>query len=197
MARKPTGSTVMKRQLLWLAAAGTVFLHAADLRAQTPWPVSVEANLGATRGLSSNDGAYRGGRSGVMADALVGARLHGPETGGAFVAVNGTMHLVNYIRTTDCPLRPDGSCVPWFPEIGVVSLLGGWESKSTNVRVLGGAGVASSDFRKVLGIVSRVDLGLPFLRRTSLVASLNTLVVPSLDGDTFFFFAAGAGIRVR
>lgn len=186
----------MSHRLLLLAAAA-VFLQAGEVRAQSRWPVAVEAYLGATRGFSSDNGAYRGDRTGFLADALVGARLHGADTGGAFIAVGGSMHVVNYTHTLECILGPDGGCVPYFPEVGAVSLLGGWESRSTNVRVLGGPAVASSDFRKVLGFVNRLDLAVPFVGHTSLVGSLNTLLVPSLDGNRFFFIALGAGLRLR
>lgn len=165
--------------------------------AQERWPLSVEANVGVTRGQSDASARYRGSSNGGLADILIGVRLHPPGRAGAFIALDAAVHAINWTTTSDCLPLSDGSCAPWFPGFGAVTLLGGWESQSTRLRVLGGPGIVSSDNRATPGFVGRLDVAMPVLGHISLTANANTLIVPSWNGDRFYFLAGGLGLRIR
>jgi len=171
--------------------------EAQVLPAQGRWAMTFEVYLGRTRGNSDNDAGYRGDRNGLLAGLLVGRRFHAAESGGMLLALDATMRAVNTTRTSDCLIAPDGGCIPWFPSFGGVSLLAGWESRSTNLRFLAGPGVISSDFNQTLGLAGRVDLAVPMVWRISAMANVNTTFVPSWDGDRFYYLGIGVGLRVR
>lgn len=164
-----------------------------ELVAQQPWPVTLEASLGVTRGFSDNNARYRGARAGPLADILFGVRLHPPGRSGAFVAMTGTYHAVNAVKTADCPLAPDGGCIPWFPGFTTVSLLAGWESARTNWRLLAGPTMVE----RKLAASGRVDVAFPMVWHAALTFSLSTLFVPSWEGDTFLYPGFTAGLRLR
>lgn len=185
----------MNNYVFALLAIATVLPE--PMFAQERWPLSVEANLGVTRGHSDASARYRGSSNGGLADVLVGVRLHAPGRAGAFIALDAAAHAINWTTTSDCLLASDGSCAPWFPGFGAVAVLGGWESRSTRLRVLGGPGIVSSDNREAPGLVGRVDAALPVLGHISLTANVNTLIVPSWNGDRFYFLAGGLGLRIR
>jgi hypothetical protein len=186
----------VKYSLLCVVALG-LFARPTPATAQDRWPITLEAHVGGTRGHSDNNGRYRGARDGLWAEILAGARLHSADRAGPFIALGAGVHALNTVRTLDCAPAPGGGCVPWFPGFGAVSLLGGWESRSTNLRLLGGPGLVSSDDEEAAGIVGRFDAALPLLEHISTVASLNALVVPSWNGDRFYHIAIGVGLRVR
>lgn len=186
----------VKSTLLCVAAVG-LFAGPTPLIAQDRWPITLEAFVGGTRGHSDNDGRYRGGRDGPWAEVLVGGRLHSDDRPGALIALSVGMHGVNRNITSDCQPAPDGGCVPWFPGFGAVSLLGGWESRSTNLRLLGGPGFVRSEGEGAAGFAGRLDAALPLVGHISMAASLSTLVVPSWKGDRFYQISLGVGFRVR
>lgn len=194
--RRVSNSRTMKRGLL-IAPVLALLAAPANSTAQERWPVTIEAYVGGTRGHSDNVERYRGSQHGWWADLLVGARLHSPERSGAFVALAATSYAVNSVQTLDCPPAPAGGCVPYFPGFGSTSLLAGWESHSTNVRVLAGPSVVSSDHDVTAGFVGRFDLALPLAGRISAAASLGTLVVPSWNRDLFVQTSFGIGLRLR
>ena len=189
-------SKVTPRLLRIVAFA--LFALPAFASAQDRWPVTAEAYLGLTRGHSDDDARFRGGRGGILAEVLVGARIHSVARAGAFLAVHAGFHGMNIVRTADCLLAPNGGCVPWFPGVGVVSSLAGWESRSTNLRLLvGPALVMPEEDENTAGFVGRFDAALPLITHISAVASLNTLVVPSYNSDRFYYLAFGVGLRLR
>ena len=169
----------------------------AILQAQEPWPISLEIYIGPTRGFSDDDNSYRGSRTGVLADLLIGTRIHPADQAGAFVALGIGGHGINLQQTDDCILRPSGGCVPWFPAIGGLSALTGWESRSTRFRLLAGPSIVSSDSKAALGVSARVDGALPLPSHITGAVTLSTLLVPSWDGDRFFYCGFGIGLRIR
>jgi hypothetical protein len=91
-----------------------------------------------------------------------------------------------------------------MPEQGVtrrqpdaVSVLAGWESRSTRLRVLGGPGIVISKQGETPGLRARADAALPVIGHIALTATVNTLIVPSWNGDRFYFIAGGLGLRLR
>ena len=181
----------------WLPVFTLVLLIPAPLPAQEQWPVSVEAYLGATHGYSDDDDSFRGNRAGIFADLLLGMRVHGTDRSGVFIALDFTGHGVNISVTDDCVVAPDGGCVPWFPGMAGISTLAGWESRSTDLRILVGPGIVSSDSEPTPGLTSRIDGALPLFWHLSGVATLSSLFVPTWNGDRFFYVALGAGLRFR
>lgn len=114
-----------------------------------------------------------------------------------FVALAATSHALNTVQTTDCPPAPDGGCVPCFPGFVSASVLGGWESQSTNIRALAGPSFVTSDDEATAGFVGRFDLAFPVGGRISATASLGALVVPAWNGDRFMQTSVGIGLRLR
>jgi hypothetical protein len=115
-----------------------------------------------------------------------------------FLALHAGIHALNIIVTDDCPPAPDGRdrCQLWFPGFGVVSILGGWESRSTSLRLLGGPAFVASE-EKTAGFVGRIDAATPSIGRLSAVASISSLFVPSHKDDRFLHTALAIGLRVR
>ena len=182
---------------LGLTAAIGSLVSPAGAEAQHLWPITVEATLGATRGLSSHSDSYRGHRSGLFLDLLIGGRLHSPSTAGAFIALDLTAHAVNFIHTADCLLAPDGACVPWYPGFAGTSFLAGWESKSTTLRIVFGPGIVTAESDRALSLVGRVDTAFPVFWRTSLTSTFATLFVPNWNSDRFVNLSVGLGLRLR
>jgi hypothetical protein len=167
--------------------------------AQDRWPVTAELYLGATRGYGDNVRGYRGSRNGVLAEILTGTRLHPVDRAGPILALHFGAHVVNPFQTDDCVVAPDGTpCAPWFPGFGVVSFLGGWESRTTDVRFLAGPGYATTDpGAGTASLIGRADAAVRLLGRLSAVGSLSSLLVPSYNEDLFFNIALGVGLRLR
>lgn len=166
-------------------------------RAQQPWPVTLEVHLGPSRGYSSDSDSYRGSRTGALIDLLVGTRLHPADRAGAFVALSAGGRAMNIAQTDDCIIAPDGGCVPWFPAPGAFSALAGWESQSTNLRLLAGPGLMSLDHDRTLGVTARLDAAIPVFTHVSAAATVNSLFIPSWNGDRFYYVGVGAGLRIR
>jgi hypothetical protein len=169
----------------------------AQAQAQHPWPGSLEAYLGYVNGGSDNSAAYRGSTLGFLMGALIGAALHPPDRGGPVIALDATLHGVNIVQTADCIMLPDGGCQPWFPGFGYVGLLGGWEDATTRLRGLAGPAYAGGDRNGAAALVGRVDLAPLRVARFSPMASLSALIVPSWNGDTFYYIGIGVGLRLR
>lgn len=169
----------------------------APLLAQEHWPVAIEAMMGHTQGRSLDDEQYRGGRDGELVGVLLGAALHSSERSGPFVALAFDFHAINLDQKTDCVPRPDGGCVPYFPGIGVASLMGGWESASTQLRVLAGMGIVDAGPKTTLGLSGRIDAALPAIWHVSLFGSLQTKFIPSWHGDRLLYTAVSVGLRLR
>jgi hypothetical protein len=159
--------------------------------------MSLEVYLGPSHGSSNDNKSFRGQRVGVFADLLFGMRVHPPDRSGLFVALDVGGHGMNTHITDDCILAPDGGCVPWFPGFGGISVLAGVESRSTNLRMLVGPGIVSSDYERTVGVTARADGALPLFSHVSGAATVSTLIVPSWNGDRFFYFALAAGLRFR
>jgi hypothetical protein len=196
MDRRRLHRASAKHALLCVTAVG-LFAGPTPLIAQDRWPITLEAFVGGTRGHSDNNERYRGGREGLWADILAGGKLHSDDRAGALIALSAGMHVVNHVTTADCLPAPEAGCVPWFPGFGAVSLLGGWESRSTNLRLLGGPGFVTSDGEEAAGFAGRLDAALPLVGHISTAASLSTLVVPSWKGDRFYHLSLGVGFRIR
>jgi hypothetical protein len=165
--------------------------------AQDRWPLTFELYVGATRGFTDNDEGYRGSRSGPLLELLAGTRLHSAERAGVFISLVASVYAVNAIQTADCLVAPDGGCVPWYPGFGVVSLLGGLESRSATLRLQGGPAFVSWDRDGTAGVSARFDAALPLLGHLSAVASLSTLFVLSYNDDRFYNIGFGVGLRLR
>jgi len=186
----------VKHALLFVTAVG-LFAGPTPLIAQDRWPITLEAFVGGTRGHSDNNGRYRGGRGGLWADILAGGRLHADDRSGALIALSAGMQTTDKGYTDDCLPAPEGGCVPWFPRFGAVSLLGGWESRSTNLRLLGGPAFVRSAGEGAAGFAGRLDAALPLVGHISTAASLSTVAIPSWRGDRFYHISLGVGFRVR
>lgn len=183
--------------MLALSMLALATLVPAPAVAQDPWPVSIEASAGATRGYSNASGSYRGQPTGSMAAIRIGMPLHPRDRAGAFIALDATALGVNQTRLGDCIAAPGGGCVPYFPGMLAVSALGGWESRSTRLRVLGGPAIVSADYVEAAGFTGRADLALPTFWRLSLTGNVSTLFVPSWQGDRFLYLTGGLGMRLR
>ncbi len=133
-----------------------------------------------------------------MGDILIGRRLHGAERSGVFAAIGYGGHAASIATTDDCLIAPDGGCVPWFPNFGGPSIMAGWESQSTRLRVLGGLAYLESDFGDAtVGIVTRGDAVLGSISHIAAMITINGLLVPSSNGDRFGFLGIGLGLRIR
>ena len=183
------------------AARSTLILAALAapglLSAQSPWPVSIEATLGV--GAGRTRGEYRSNDSGLAGDLLVGLRLR-PTARGALAAAVGVG--VQGAGETDLVCLPasSGGCVPSFPEFEIAAVLVGWETASTDLRVLGGPAAvrAYGDWDDIrLGLQGRVDVTRPMIGRLAVLLAGRGLVVPSYDGDSFQMISVALGLRLR
>lgn len=176
------------------AAALLLSLLAADPgSAQERWPVSVEIGLG--RGSGSTSGLYKANQNGFTADALLALRLR--EAGpGHLVSAVGIALQGTAPYHSDCPLRPDGSCVEPFPEFGVASALLGWETQGTAVRLLAGPGHVVNG-EGAFALQARADAFLPLVGRLGIGLSARGLLVPDYEGESFRVFGGQVGLRLR
>lgn len=161
------------------------------------WPVTVEVTAGIGRGHTS--GEYRSNRTGVTGEVLVGAALQplgsGRWTLATTLGVQGSGPL-----DASCIPRPDGSCVPGFPDFELASILAGWETGSGQLRILTGPAAARGhgDWRNVrVAWLSRLDVATRARRHLALIGSLRSALVPAYRGDRFLLASLGLGVRLR
>lgn len=183
-----------------LLVAGIVLLLAATLAppaiAQHPPSFFMEASVGV--GLGSG-GDYEE-RAGHAADLMLGMRLRetaaGTVVGAVTVGLNGAM-----ASDLVCRIRAGGECAPAFPLLLSAGALAGLERRSGHsaaARVLAGPAYYSAvDGGEAFGLQGRVDVASPPLLRTALVASLRSILLPSLDGETLRVTALGVGLRIQ
>lgn len=165
--------------------------------AQEPWPLSIETNLGLGAGWTS--GEYRDNAEGLIGDLLVGLRLRSAGEGALFAAVSLGVQGTG-ATTLECLPDSQGGCIQGFPEFTVLSILGGWETRTAFFRLLSGPSVVRAygdwDARRFAWL-TRLDAAVPLLGRISYTASLRGFIVPSYKGDSFQLIALGVGFRIR
>ena len=167
------------------------------VHAQERWPLSLEGSFGRGWGFSGKDRLYRGDRDAAAFALLLGGRLHRAREAGPFVALEAYGHANNVAVTSDCILAPGGGCVPWFPGFWGLSMLGGWETRSTALRVLAGPSIADYEADPSLGLSARIDVALTNSSRLAPSASVRLLHVPDYADDRITYIALGIGIRIR
>lgn len=164
-------------------------------RAQSASRVSVTLTAG--RGTGWTSGEYRGDRSSVVVDAVLGARL-GRALSGRVVAGVGVDAQVAKGHIMDCLAAPSGGCVPWFPDFSTLGPLAGWESAGGTVRLMAGPTLAlPSGGEATLGLQGRLDLAGRLAWRLAGVASVESQLIPSYRGHAVGLLSAGLGIRLR
>ncbi len=161
------------------------------------WPVSLEITMG--YGVGGSSGEYRRSGGGPAVDVLVAARLRSTLRGAWVGAVSLAAQPILVSSDDRCIPASDGGCVPDFPGLPVVSLLGGWETAGGAQRVMVGPGLTTEvDWRKSkLVWVLRVDGALPMTGRISMVGSIRGTLVPSFQGASFRQGSLMAGLRIR
>lgn len=185
----------MNRIVIALALLATS-VAAPRAGAQSPYLVSVEANLGA--------GVGRGGeyedRAGVALDALATIPLRA-QWQGTLVAGLGVSALFPVGGTDDCVIGTGGRCIPTFPMMLPVAALIGWEPPGGVVRALAGPAFVYLEqggrADRTSGLMGRVDVASPSVLRVSAIVSLRGLVLPSYRGDLLRVGSLGVGLRVR
>jgi hypothetical protein len=168
---------------------------ASPLSAQEPWPISLDASLGASFGTTS--GIYRSSGYGIFADLTLAAQLGAESTGGVVAALSASgQGQITYEQ--DCVGRPDYvGCVPYFPAFATIALTAGYETRGGSLRFLAGPARVSEEGDAALGWTGRVDVAALFLWRFSAVASVRGIYVPSFRDDRFRVGSFSAGIRLR
>jgi hypothetical protein len=163
--------------------------------AQSAARVSVTVTGGPGTGWTN--GEYRGGRSAVAVDVLLGARF-GREAGGHVIAgMEGGIHGAA-AQTADCVIGTSGECIPGFPEFTTLGILAGWESAGGRLRLMAGPTLAlPSGSDATLGLQSRLDLAGRLIWRLAGVASVKSQIIPSYRGHAVGLLSAGLGIRVQ
>lgn len=165
--------------------------------AQRPWPLSIETNLGV--GTGSTSGEYRDNTEGLIGDLLVGLRLRSAGEGALFAATS--LGVQGSGATTDeCLPASQGGCIQEFPAFTVLSILGGWETRTATFRLLSGPSVVRAygdwDTHR-FGWLARLDAAAPAFGRISGTVSLRGFIVPSYQGESFQLIALGVGLRIR
>lgn len=167
--------------------------HAAS--AQPRSPISLEATVGL--GFGSTDGDYRQNRTGLAADALLGARLR-PAAGGALVVGLGASVQGSGASSLECRPAPDGGCTSRFPDFYAFAPLAGWENGHATLRAMAGpAFVHAMDAGRAVGVQARLDVVAASIRRVAVIASVHPTWIPDYRGDAIGLLAVGLGLRFR
>jgi hypothetical protein len=168
---------------------------AAPLSAQEPWPISLDASLGASFGTTS--GIYRSNGYGIFADLTLAAQFGSESTGGLVAALSASgQGQISY--EDDCVTRPDyDGCVPYFPAFATIALTAGYETRGGGLRFLAGPARVSEEGDFALGLTGRVDVAAHFLWHISAISSLRGTYIPSFRDDRFRMGSFSAGFRLR
>ncbi|MDQ2664800.1 MAG: hypothetical protein M3Z05_02215 [Gemmatimonadota bacterium] len=162
-------------------------------------PLSADVAVGLSYG---QGGGMRDARTGLAASGVIARALRPAHVGRPVVALIGSTQ--GPISGGDvCLLTPgSGGCVPNYPRIESLGLLGGWTLGQGNdgaaARVLLGPAVFhSQDGGSTGGAQGRVDFATPALIHIALLAWGQGSVLPRLRGETYRLGAIGLGVRVR
>ena len=175
---------------------GFALLVAPDyVSAQRRWATSFELGFGTSFGTTT--GEYDENGDGMSADVTIARRLHGPKDGG-FVAAT-TVAVQGWGPEDDLCIPRSGTtdCVPTFPEFVFVSILGGYEVTSTNIRVLTGPALAFYQNAYSPAWVARFDGAIPLFGHLSLSGSARGTIVTGYRGNSFKLGAISVGVRFR
>jgi len=160
---------------------------------------SFDANVGGGHAFGGGTLNVRGFGS---ADALLAIGRRRPKVSSVLLGIDVNVQQKFGSRADECVIVVGNpGCLPSFPNLTAVSLLGGvshaapWAS---SVAVMGGAGAyfvegGSSAF----GFQGRVDLGSGVRAHTALVVSLRGMLLPNLQGNAFTTVEAGLGFRIQ
>lgn len=185
-------SSVMRLSLRVLLTTVCIGASAStDAQARQMGNFSLDLSIG--RGHGRTDALYMNNTSGMAADALLGWRFAGLGSGGVVGAVNVGIQGSG-AHTDICIQRPQGGCIPPFPEFRLLSLLVGWEPENGMFRLLTGPVYVHEDGR---GWQGHVDVALPVGGRLSLLFNTRGVLVTSYQDATFQLVSIGAGLRIR
>lgn len=95
-----------------------------------------------------------------------------------------------------CVVRPEGGCVPHYPDFAFHSAVVGWENARATARLSTGPVYARAE-AGAWGWVARWDGAVPLFLHVSITASLRGYVIPDYRGDSFQLFGFGLGGRIR
>ena len=111
----------------------------------------------------------------------------------ALIAQGGTL-----VSDDECIVDPRGGCLDVFPSWAAYGLLAGLERRDTNVRLSIGPALAQSNrFDEVFSMVARFDGSAAMLWRFSVTGTVSGLLIPSYQGNYFYYIGAGLGLRIR
>jgi hypothetical protein len=150
--------------------------------------------------------AFGGGTLNVRgfgsADGLLAIGRRRPKVSSVLVGLDVNVQQRFGSRGDECVIVVGvPTCLPNFPNLTSVSLLGGVSHAAplaSSVAVMGGAGAyfvegGSSAF----GFQGRVDVGSGVRAHTALVVSLRGMLLPNLQGNAFTTVEAGLGFRIQ
>ena len=198
----------MMHSTIFLAGClAAVALSPFDLSAQAPRALTLDASVGASRGVGGEE--FRG-RGGVAVDGLL-ARALRRAPGGVLIAGLGASFQGMPSSDDICITGSRGQCLSDFPLISTLGVLAGWEGRRGTGRVTGmtarllagPAYVQLDDYDSTgqrgstAGLQARLDLATPHLGPVALVASLRGTAIPRFQGETYGVWAAGVGVRIR
>lgn len=185
----------MPRRIAGASVTIALTFAATSATAQRPWPVWFEANLGL--GLGATSAQYRDNNVGISADALLGFQVHKLSHGAVVTALAVGVQSGGPV-TDVCILKPDGSCVPSWPGFQIFSLLAGWETSTSAVRVMAGPAYVRVDYDPVpVAASARFDAAFALASHFSFTTSVRAVLLRSDNSDAFQLFAIGIGFRVR
>ena len=153
-------------------------------------------------GLVQTTGKYSDRDGGGLAGELaVARRFHSDRTGGLVAVVNGGYYLMMR-GGDDCtlypPFEPPFRCAPQTPDIRLIGVLTGWETRTGWFRATGGLAYADpTSGGEALAIQARLDVAVGIVRHLAVTASVRPVVIPSYRGDTFRLLGIGTGVRIR
>lgn len=156
-------------------------------------PLSVAATLGLSTGASTRD--HTGDAAQFSGDLAIALRLREAGSGAWAAALAGGISMAPG-HDDVCLPAPNG-CLPHFPDVWMLSALGGWETDGGALRLLTGPTWVGGDRFDALGWQTRAALFPPLGGPIALAFSARVTLVPRYEGDAFMFLAVGAGLRLR
>jgi hypothetical protein len=182
---------------LGVAVLITVSAVSSRASAQRVSRYSVDATVGV--GLLQTKAQYSARDDGGLAGELaLSRRVHSARAGGLVAGVNAGYYYM--IGGGDvCTLYPPHDrCAPQTPDMRLVGMLSGWESRAGTFRALGGVAYAHPPSGGgAVAIQARLEAAVGIVRHVALTASVRPVVVPSYRGDTFRLLGIGLGVRIR
>jgi hypothetical protein len=183
---------------LTLISASAQALSAQDASTR----LSIDGAVGGGHGWR---GGERVDRDLIATDVLAAMQLGGDKHQGMLIGLEASR---DWQMNGDaiCTLRPGGGCIPQYPGVDALSVVGGhqWQwLPAFRVRVLGGPGYYTAYFDEnsstshAVGVGARTDVALRLYRPLSATVTARGAWIPRIRGQSYVPSAVMIGLRLE